>query len=94
MILSAKRLGSKGVSKASRSLSSKGNGSKKAFTIPKDPFMAMKKLSQAASSGKTFTPKELLMFQIKANEFGVHVELVSKVSESANASIRKLQQQG
>lgn len=94
MILSAKRLGSKGLSKATQSLSPRGSGSKKTFTIPKDPFMAMKEISQAASSGKTFSPKELLMFQIKANEFGVHVELVSKVSESANASMRKLQQQG
>ena len=43
--------------------------------------------------GAALTPQELISFQIKANQFGVRVELISKVAESAMATTRKLQNQ-
>ncbi|MCB0353123.1 MAG: hypothetical protein KDD64_06340 [Bdellovibrionales bacterium] len=45
-------------------------------------------------NGQLFSPQELLKFQIQAGQFGLRVELISRVAESASATIRKFQQQG
>lgn len=42
-------------------------------------------------SGAALTPQELISYQIKANQFGMRIELASKISESAVATIRRLQ---
>ncbi|MCB0321604.1 MAG: hypothetical protein KDD60_11820 [Bdellovibrionales bacterium] len=62
--------------------------------IPTDPFQAMQQLSTRLTRGESLSPGELIQYQVRAGEFGVRVELVSKVAESLSASLRKLQQQG
>ena len=51
-------------------------------------------LQKSVLNGKLFSPQELLKFQIQAGQFGLRVELISRVAESASATIRKFQQQG
>lgn len=62
--------------------------------IPTDPFRAMNQLSQRVLKGEHIGSKELLLYQIRAGQFGMRVELTSKVAESVSASVRKLQNQG
>lgn len=50
------------------------------------------KFSQAIQSGKNLTTKELLYYQVRAGQFGMQVELVSKVGESVTSTVRKLEQ--
>ena len=99
MILAVRKVGSKTTSSLdSQTISKpiKGRSFQKILSakIPKDPFKAMQVVAEAALKGKTFSPEQLLLFQVRANEFGMQVELVSKVAESANSSMKKLQQQG
>jgi len=42
-------------------------------------------------SGKTFSPKELLVYQIRASEFNLRVELLAKIADALLATTRKLQ---
>ena len=62
--------------------------------IPRDPFQAMGQLSTRLLRKEAISPRELLLYQMRAGEFGVRVELASKVAESFNTALRKLQQQG
>jgi hypothetical protein len=48
--------------------------------------------SQSVMAGKKFNPQDLIVYQMKAGQFGLGVELVSKVAESASATLRKLEQ--
>ena len=50
------------------------------------------KLSHSIQSGKDISAKELLFYQIKAGQFGLQVELLSKVGESLSSTVRKLEQ--
>jgi hypothetical protein len=62
--------------------------------VPRDPFEAMQKLSHEITNGTKLSSQELLLYQMRVGEYGMQVELVSKVAESMNASLRKLQNQG
>lgn len=62
--------------------------------IPEDPFKAMEQLSAQLVAGKEIGSRDLLLYQIRAGQFGARVELVSRVAESMSASLRKLQNQG
>ena len=42
-------------------------------------------------NGAEFSPRELLLYQIRAGEFGLQVEMVSKLSEAAMSTVRKFQ---
>ncbi len=44
--------------------------------------------------GKEFQPQELLYYQIRAGQYGVKVELVSRLAESVNHTVKRLQNQG
>ncbi|MCI5066669.1 hypothetical protein MRY87_13190 [bacterium] len=62
--------------------------------VPEDPFLAMQDLARRVVGGENLSSHELLVYQVRAGEFGMNVELVSKVAESVGASLRKLQNQG
>ncbi len=57
-----------------------------------DIFGSIRQFQSTVMSGRKISPKELLVFQIRASQFGVHVELLSKVAESGLSSLRRLQQ--
>ncbi len=63
-------------------------------SIPSDPFKAMEQLATRLERKEKVQPAELLQYQLRAGQFGIQVELVSKVGESLSGSLRKLQQQG
>jgi hypothetical protein len=46
-----------------------------------------------ALEGKSVDARELLLYQVKAGEFNVRVELLSKVADSFLSTIKKLQAQ-
>jgi hypothetical protein len=48
--------------------------------------------SQGIMSGKTYSSKDLIVYQIKAGQFGLGVELVSKLAESVSSTVKKLEQ--
>ncbi len=50
------------------------------------------KLSYAIHSGKNISARELLFYQIRAGQFGLQVEMASKLGESLSSTIRKLEQ--
>jgi len=65
---------------------------------PKDIFAnglhkELKAIQEKALEGGAFQARELLLYQIKAGEFNLRVELVSKVAESLLGTLRKLQSQ-
>jgi len=51
----------------------------------------MATLQHSLKGGKHLAPRELLLYQIKAGQFGLRVELVSKLAESAVSTLRKFQ---
>ncbi len=57
----------------------------------RDPYIELKSLKEKLLGGAEIPPKELLLYQIRASEYGLKVELVSKVGESLSASLKKLQ---
>lgn len=57
-----------------------------------DPHAELVKLQGLFLSGKKFEPRELLYYQIRASQFGLGVELISKVAESVSAALRKFEQ--
>src|SRR5690554_5116769 len=63
-------------------------------SIPADPYRAMEQLTTRLVRNEQLSSRELLIYQLRAGQFGVQVELVSKVAESVGASLRKLQNQG
>ncbi len=48
--------------------------------------------TQGVMNGKVFSPKDLIVYQIKAGQFGLGVELVSKLAESVSSTVKKLEQ--
>ncbi|NLF24907.1 MAG: hypothetical protein GX589_04520 [Deltaproteobacteria bacterium] len=48
-------------------------------------------LQHRVASGHNFVPRELLLYQIKASQLHLQVELVSKAAESMLATVRKFQ---
>lgn len=52
----------------------------------------MTKLEQALMQGKQFSSRELLLYQMKVGQFGIQVELLSKVGESALSTVKKFEQ--
>lgn len=48
--------------------------------------------TQGIMSGKTYSSKDLIVYQIKAGQFGLGVELVSKLAESVSSTVKKLEQ--
>ena len=51
----------------------------------------LKNIQGQLANGHNFSPKELLLYQVKASQFGLRVELVSRVAESLVAVTKKLQ---
>jgi len=62
--------------------------------IASDPFVAMRELSSKIESGSPLSSRALLLYQIRAGQYGMRVELLSKIAESANTSLKRLQNQG
>ena len=58
-----------------------------------DPYTELLKLREGLAAGKTFTPHELLRYQITASNFGLRVELVSKLADGLLTTVKKLQSQ-
>jgi hypothetical protein len=56
-----------------------------------DPFLEIQKMSHDLLTKKDPSAQELILYQIKAQQFGLRVELVSKVAESAGNTFKKLQ---
>lgn len=52
----------------------------------------LQKLQKTILDGKKLDPRELLLYQIKAGQFSLNVELISKVGESLTATVRKFEQ--
>ena len=50
------------------------------------------KVGQAIAGGRDLSARELLLYQVRAGQLGLRVELVSKVAESGLQTVRKLQQ--
>ena len=50
------------------------------------------RFSQKVLTGVELKPRELIIYQIKAGQFGLGVELVSKVGESLSTTIKRLKQ--
>ena len=59
-----------------------------------DPYIELVTLQEKIIGAKQLSSQELLYYQIRASQFGMRVELLSKVGESALATVRKFQQQG
>ena len=49
------------------------------------------KIQNQLVSGKSLKPQEMLLYQMKVGQFGIRVEFVSKIAESALSTARKLQ---
>lgn len=49
------------------------------------------KLQSAIVRGVKFSPQDLIVYQIKASEFGLRVELVTKLSEALMTCMRRFQ---
>jgi hypothetical protein len=54
-------------------------------------FTEVAAIQKRILDGKKLSTQELLVYQIKANQFGLHVELVSKVAESSLSTLKRLQ---
>jgi len=48
-------------------------------------------LQHKVAGGAPFTPRDLLLYQIRAGQLHLQVELVSKAAESMLATVRKFQ---
>ena len=56
-----------------------------------DLHRQMAQLQHKVEAGYNFAPRELLLYQIKASQLHLQVELVSKAAESLLATARKFQ---
>lgn len=61
--------------------------------LKSDPHTELIKLREGLLAGKAFTPQELLRYQIVAGNFGLRVELVSKVADGLLTTVKRLQNQ-
>jgi hypothetical protein len=56
-----------------------------------DSFDQLRAFQQAVLSGKRMSPEQLLVFQVKATDAHMRVELLSKIAESAISTAKRLQ---
>lgn len=61
--------------------------------ISSNPSEALEKLQQKLLSGHTFSPSELLSYQVMAHRFGLSIEVATKIADGISSSVRKLQTQ-
>lgn len=54
-------------------------------------FREIQNLQHQVLTSKTISPRDLIVYQIKVSQFGLHTELISKVAESASSTLKKLQ---
>lgn len=54
-------------------------------------FRELTALQQRVLQSKTIEPRDLLIYQVKASQFGLGIELLSKLAEAVSSSIRKFQ---
>lgn len=54
-------------------------------------FKELGALQSRILQSRSVSPRELILYQVKASHFGLGIELVSKVAESVSASIKKFQ---
>lgn len=59
--------------------------------VGEQAFHDLMVMRQRAMSAKEISPKDLILYQIKSSEFGLGVELLSKVAESVSTTVRKFQ---
>ena len=59
----------------------------------KDLHAELTQLQQRIERGDKIDSRELILYQIKAGQFGLEVELVSKVAEAGLSTARKFQSQ-
>lgn len=57
-----------------------------------DLYKDMTKFEQNLTSKRDMAPKELILYQVKASQLGLRVELLSKVGESMLTTVKKFQQ--
>ena len=60
----------------------------------RDLYQDLVQMQQQILKSKSVPAKDLILYQIKTAQFGLHVELLSKIGESALSTIRKFQAQG
>ena len=58
----------------------------------RDLHQELVSLQEGILSGRKFTPQELLLYQIKASEFGMEVEMISKLGETLTSTLRRFEQ--
>lgn len=58
---------------------------------PKKDGLSLENLQQQLINAPELNPRQLLLYQIKVGQLGLRVELISKLAESATATVRKLQ---
>ena len=56
-----------------------------------DIYSEIQNMQKNLLNGKEFSGKDLIMYQIKAGQFNLRVELLSKVAEGMISSFRKFQ---
>lgn len=59
--------------------------------VGEKPFAELGQMKAKALQGAKLSARDLILYQIKAAEFGLGVELVSKVAESVSVTVRKFQ---
>lgn len=55
-------------------------------------IQAITGMQQAVERGETFSPRDLILFQVMASRIHLRVELVSKSAETVHATVRRFQQ--
>jgi len=56
-----------------------------------DLHLELERMRERLLTARSFTPQELLAWQIRAGQFGLRVELISKVAEGVMGAARRLQ---
>ena len=56
-----------------------------------DVYQEITQLQQAILKGEKISAQQLIYYQIKAGQFNLQVELISKVSDAALTTLRKFQ---
>lgn len=54
-------------------------------------FEELQQIGQKLTANHSFSPRELLLYQIKASDYHLRVELVAKTAESMLGTVRKFQ---
>ena len=66
-------------------------GVRKSAETKTDLHAEIRELQQLLLSGRKIPPEKLLVYQIKAGQYGMRVELVTKLAESMLATVRRFQ---